>query len=156
MNIVACLLWRFSWFPEPTSNGRRSEKRYTSPSPEATSWLSAAFSFAGNPAIDSSIRSVTDSFWLDIDELVPQIPGRQVGSACYSRSPINFGTWSCKWTPCVWPSSHEESSESSVWSVCIPSVFGRSINFKIPKRFLCRRLLFPDYLSVSCDYDITR
>ena len=34
----------------------------------------------------------------------------------------------------------------------IPGVLGRSVNFTIPKRFLCRRPVFPDYLSVSSDY----
>ena len=33
----------------------------------------------------------------------------------------------------------------------IPGILGRSVNLKIPKRFLCRRPVFPDYLSVSCD-----
>ena len=33
----------------------------------------------------------------------------------------------------------------------IPGVFGRSVNLKIPKRFLCRRPVFPAYLSVSWD-----
>ena len=37
----------------------------------------------------------------------------------------------------------------------IPGVLGRSVNFKKPKGFLCRRPVFPDYLSVSCDYDLT-
>ena len=42
---------------------------------------------------------------------------------------------------------------------CLPCFFklilgplGRSVNFEIPNRFLCRRPVFPDYLSVSCDY----
>ena len=35
----------------------------------------------------------------------------------------------------------------------IPGVLGRSVNFKIPKRCLCRRPVFLDYLSISCDYD---
>ena len=34
----------------------------------------------------------------------------------------------------------------------IPGLLGRSVNFKIPKRFLCRRPVFPNYLSFSCDY----
>ena len=34
----------------------------------------------------------------------------------------------------------------------IPGVLGHSVNLKIPKKFpLCRRLMFPDYFSVSCD-----
>ena len=32
----------------------------------------------------------------------------------------------------------------------IPGALFRSVNFKIPKRFLCRLPVFPDYLSVSC------
>ena len=32
---------------------------------------------------------------------------------------------------------------------------GHSVNFKIPRGFLCRRPVFPDYLFVSFDYDIT-
>ena len=39
--------------------------------------------------------------------------------------------------------------------ILIPDVLGRSVNFTIPKRFLCRRPVFSDYLSVSCDYDQT-
>ena len=42
---------------------------------------------------------------------------------------------------------------------CLPCFFklilgalGRSVNFEIPNRLLCRRPVFPDYLSVSCDY----
>ena len=31
---------------------------------------------------------------------------------------------------------------------------GRSVNFNITSRFLSRRPMFPDYLSVSCDYNI--
>ena len=38
--------------------------------------------------------------------------------------------------------------------ILIPGVWGRSVNFKIPKRFLCRRSVFPDYLSVSSGYAI--
>ena len=30
----------------------------------------------------------------------------------------------------------------------IPGIFGRLVNFKISKRFLCRRPVFPDYLSI--------
>ena len=36
----------------------------------------------------------------------------------------------------------------------IPGVLGCSVNFSITKRFLLRPPVFPDYLSVSCDYDI--
>ena len=32
----------------------------------------------------------------------------------------------------------------------------RSANFKIPKRFLCRLPVFPNYLSVSCDYGYSK
>ena len=35
----------------------------------------------------------------------------------------------------------------------IPGVLGRSVNFNITSRFLLRRPVFPEYLSVSCDYD---
>ena len=34
----------------------------------------------------------------------------------------------------------------------IPVVLGRSVNFNTTQRFLLRRPVFPDYLSVSCDY----
>ena len=33
-----------------------------------------------------------------------------------------------------------------------PGVLGRSVNFNIIQRFLLRRPMFPDYLSVSWDY----
>ena len=33
----------------------------------------------------------------------------------------------------------------------ITGVLGRSVNFKIPNGFVCRRPVFPDYLSISCD-----
>ena len=39
--------------------------------------------------------------------------------------------------------------ESHVFFEVIPSVLGRSINFNITQRFLLRRHVFPDYLSVS-------
>ena len=35
-------------------------------------------------------------------------------------------------------------------------ILGRSVNFKIPKGFLRRRPVFPDHVSVSCDYDGTK
>ena len=35
----------------------------------------------------------------------------------------------------------------------IPGVLGRLVNFEVPKRFLGTRPMFPEYLSVSCDYD---
>ena len=31
-------------------------------------------------------------------------------------------------------------------------VLGRSVNFSITSRFLLRRSVFPDFLSVTCDY----
>ena len=34
----------------------------------------------------------------------------------------------------------------------ISGVLGRSVNFKIPHRFICRRPAFSDYISVSYDY----
>ena len=34
-------------------------------------------------------------------------------------------------------------------------VLSRSVNFKITWTLLFRRSVFPDYLSVFCDYDIT-
>ena len=37
----------------------------------------------------------------------------------------------------------------------IPGVLGRSLNSNITYRFLCGRPVFPDYLSVSYDYDGT-
>ena len=37
--------------------------------------------------------------------------------------------------------------------ILIPGVLDPSVNFRIPKRFLCRRPVFPDDISVSCDYD---
>ena len=37
----------------------------------------------------------------------------------------------------------------------IPSVLGHTISFKISERFLLRRPLSPDYLSVFWDYDET-
>ena len=40
-------------------------------------------------------------------------------------------------------------SELAVFLKLILGVLGRLVNFKIPKRFLCRWLKFPDYLSVS-------
>ena len=36
----------------------------------------------------------------------------------------------------------------------ILGVLGRSVNFKIPKKFLCRGPVFPDYLPVSDDYGL--
>ena len=44
--------------------------------------------------------------------------------------------------------------ESHVFTV-ISSVLGCSINFKIKQKFLLKRPVSPDYLSVSCDYDET-
>ena len=38
------------------------------------------------------------------------------------------------------------------FSKLIPSVLGHLVNVKIPERFLCRRSVFSDFLSVSCDY----
>ena len=38
----------------------------------------------------------------------------------------------------------------------IPSVLVRSVNFKIPKGFLRRRPMFPDYFFVSCDLAATK
>ena len=38
----------------------------------------------------------------------------------------------------------------------VPGVLGRSVNFNIMYRFLLRRPVFTDYLSVSCDYDQTQ
>ena len=43
--------------------------------------------------------------------------------------------------------------ESHVFFEVIPGVLGRSVNFNITSRFLLIRPVFPDYLSVSCDYD---
>ena len=42
--------------------------------------------------------------------------------------------------------------ECHVFVEVIPGVLGRSVNFNILQRFLLRRPVFPDYLSVSCDY----
>ena len=36
----------------------------------------------------------------------------------------------------------------------IPGVLGRSLNSNITYKFLCGRPVFPDYLSVSYDYDL--
>ena len=38
------------------------------------------------------------------------------------------------------------------FSKMIPVALGCSVNFKIALRFLCRRLVFPDLPSVSCEY----
>ena len=32
-----------------------------------------------------------------------------------------------------------------------PRYLGRSVNLKVPQRFLCKRTVFPDYFSVSDD-----
>ena len=37
----------------------------------------------------------------------------------------------------------------------IPDVLGRLVNFNIRSRFLLGQHVFPDYFSVSCDYDET-
>ena len=42
--------------------------------------------------------------------------------------------------------------ESHVFFEVIPSVLSRSVNSNITWRFLLRPLVFPDCLSVSCDY----
>ena len=42
--------------------------------------------------------------------------------------------------------------ESHVFFEVIPGALGRSVKSKITWRFLLRRPVFPDYLSVSCDY----
>ena len=42
--------------------------------------------------------------------------------------------------------------ESDVFFKVIPGVLGCSVNLNIIQRFLLRRAVFPDYLSVSCDY----
>ena len=38
----------------------------------------------------------------------------------------------------------------------IPGVLRCSVNFKMRKRFLCRWSVFPDNLSVSCDYGLRK
>ena len=42
--------------------------------------------------------------------------------------------------------------ESNVFFEVIPGVLGHSVNFSIRLRFLLRRSVFSDYLSVSCEY----
>ena len=38
----------------------------------------------------------------------------------------------------------------------IPRCFELLVNFNITQRFLLRRHVFPDYLSVSCDHDVEK
>ena len=43
---------------------------------------------------------------------------------------------------------------STIFLKLIPGVLARSVNFEIPKKFLCRRPVFPVNLSVSYDYGL--
>ena len=43
-------------------------------------------------------------------------------------------------------------SKKALFFLSYPRCLGRSVNFNITERFLLRRPVFPDYLSVSCDY----
>ena len=45
-------------------------------------------------------------------------------------------------------------SWKSIFFKVIPGVFGRLVSFNITWRILLRRSMFPDYLSVSCDYGL--
>ena len=53
------------------------------------------------------------------------------------------------------PASSWSPSELAMFFNIDPSVLGRSVNFKMSKGFQCRWPVFPDYVSVSCDYDAT-
>ena len=52
------------------------------------------------------------------------------------------------------PASSWSPSEPATFLKIDPGVLGRSVNFKIPKRFLCRRPVVLDDLSLSCDYGL--
>ena len=56
-----------------------------------------------------------------------------------------------------WHENHLQIARSLQRKPCffkvIPGVLDRSVNFNITERFLLWWPLFPNYLSVSCDYD---
>ena len=53
------------------------------------------------------------------------------------------------------PANSWSPSELAMFLILIPSVLGRSVNFKIPKRFLFRLPVFPDnsifLITIACD-----
>ena len=44
--------------------------------------------------------------------------------------------------------------EKAIFFEVIPGVLGCSINLKITQKFLFRRLVFTDYISICCDYGV--